>query len=158
MHSLLTTYLIGVGVSLCFTVARYTYAFLTRTFSTLHANLRKTGVRQSYLTGDWIRTGSASEELPLAIAGSAVLVLASWLGVVLPLVGMILSWWRRWTMPPRMKEILWRASHVNLDAKEVERLNFELLELTYGAEEAARQRAALAERKADREADGRNPS
>jgi hypothetical protein len=124
-----------------------------------HHNLRKIGVRLSLLpVVSWTRTGSWREELPFALFGSAVLVALSWIGVVTPLIDGVASWWKRVTMPPRLKEILWRMHNVNLDAEEVERLDFEILELTIGAEGAARVRAELAEWKAAREADGRDPS
>ncbi|WAM23789.1 hypothetical protein [Myxococcus sp. NMCA1] len=147
----MTLYLIGVGVSLCFTVVRYAHAVLVRTFSTYHLNLRKIGVRLSFIPGvSWTRTGEWREELPVALFFSAVLVALSWIGVVLPLIEGVASWWKRMTMPPRLKEIDWRMHNVDLDAAEVERLDFEIIELTLGAEAAARVRADLAEWKSAR--------
>lgn len=145
----MTLYLTGVGVSLCFTVVRYAYAVLVRTFSTYHLNLRKIGVRLSFIPGvSWTRTGEWRAELPVALFFSAVVVALSWIGVALPLIDGVVSWWKRVTLPPRLKEIDWRMHNVNLDAAEVERLDFEIIELTLGTEAAARIRAEVAEWKA----------
>jgi hypothetical protein len=100
--------------------------------TTLHANMRRVGLRQSFVTSRWKSGGSFVWEIPLALLGNAVFILLSWVGLAFSALWYLHKIWSAQGEPPRVKELRWRVRNFDLDAANVIALHLDMLEVVRG--------------------------
>lgn len=117
----------GVLIELCLHALIAAWALAQRA-SLLHANLRKIGYRQSFVTGAWKRGGSAWWELPVGFVLAIAISLLSWLGLAADVLFLAHAFTKNIGTPQPVRELRWRLRNVELSPQEVAQTHVAIVE------------------------------